>query len=230
MIASPCAPQYDYRPTNFIAGPEDCIALVLPEHRSRLTTGGCFFRSINQSPDENLISIECVEVIPDPLAPPVPPETPDLEVNVYVDDVLIRTYSAIFGYGGIADLRAQMEYDIANPPPPPVVPLPIEMLPINDDIFDLRELPEEDELLMKGLEPFAKQNLSGGSGGPTTSEGLESIRTGPERTIFILSTTELEDGSPTDPPASKRVQQWDGVEWISYCNLAAGECPLEGTC
>lgn len=217
MIASPCAPQYDYRPTNFEAGVDDCVAPVFPEHRSRLTAGGCFFRSINQGPDENLISIECVE-------------SPTPVVNVYISDVLIRTYNVTLGYGGIADLRAQVNYDITHPPVAPAVPIPIEMLPINDDIFDERETPEENELEMKGLTPFIKQNLSGGSGGPTTAEGLEGIRTGPERTIFILSTTEHVDGSPITPPSSKRVQQWNGVEWISYCNLVSGECPLEGVC
>lgn len=217
MIASPCAPQYDYRPSNFDAGAGECAAPVFPEQRSRLTAGGCFFRSIDQGPDENLISIECIE-LPSPV------------VNVYIDNVLIRTYTVTLGYGGIADLRAQVNYDISHPPADPGVPIPIEMLPINDDIFDERISPEEDDLSMKGLTPFVKQNLSGGSGGPTTCEGLESIRTGPERTIFILSTTEAYDGSPITPPGSKRVQQWNGEEWISYCNLAAGECPLEGVC
>lgn len=213
MALPNCSPQYSYRPTNFTASEVACAAPLYAEHRSRLTAGNAFFRSKNQGPEENLISVEC-------LAVPAP------TFNVYVNGVLVRTYIVILGYGGIADLRSQLNAD------PNQSTLPIEMPIINYDVYDTRIPPEEftDGLTTIGLDPFPLTYLSGGSGGPTTDAGLSSIRTGPDRTLFILATTEDLTGADITPPASSRVRQWNGTAWISYCNLIQGQCPLEGTC
>lgn len=213
MALPNCPPQYNYRPTNFIASPVACSAPLYAEHRSRLTAGNAFFRSKKQGPEENLISLECVEL-------------PTPTFNIYVDNVLVRSYTVVLGYGGIADLRSQLNVDL-DP-----ATLPIEMPAINFDIYDTRVPPEEytDGITTVGLESFPLTSLAGGSGGPTTDVGLSSVRTGPERTLFILTTTEDVDGHDITPPPSTRVRQWNGVEWISYCNLAPGQCPLDGTC
>lgn len=202
MITQPCAPLYEYRPSNFVAGNTKCIAPLYAEHRSRLTTGECFFRSKNQGPDENLISVECgVSTF-----------------TVYFDNQVVQTYNISTGIGGISALRVLITNDVDSI---------IEMPALNYDVHDERAT--EDDVLI-GLVSFPKTSLTGGSGGPTTDAGLSAIRTGPERTIFILSSMESANGSDVTPPASKRIQQWNGTEWISYCNLTAGECPKEGEC
>lgn len=214
MISTPCAPQYDYRPTSFVAGSTQCVAPIYAEHRSRLFEGGTFFRSKEQGPEQNLIEIECLG-------------SPYNVVNIYDNNVLTETYVVTFGAGSIADLRFQVTNRGVFPDTNP--PSIIEMLEVTIDYYDNRT-DEPDDGILGGLVPFVRVSLIGGEGGPTTDAGLASIRTGPERTMFILSTTEDTDGSPLTPPASKRVKQWNGTSWISYCNLTVGNCPLEGTC
>lgn len=205
MIIGPCAPTYEYTPA-FVASGTSCTAPVYAEHRSRLSAGNTFFRSITQGPDENLISIECVT-------------SPSGLVNVYFAGVLVNSYPVIFGAGSISNLRGL----VASGPSSR-----IEMPVLNADVYDGRTVELDDGF--GGLTTFPLTSLSGGSGGPTTSAGLALIRTGPERSLFILSTTEGGSGSDTTPPTSKRVQQWTGTEWVSYCNNSAGTCPGEGTC
>lgn len=212
-----CSPSYAYRPSNFVASSVSCYAPYFAEHRSRLVAGNAFFRSKSQGPSGNTIAVECVDI-------------PSPTFNIYVNNVLVRSYSVLLIAGGIADLRAQL----TNDPIPSEVP--IEMMALGYDIYDTRTFEDTNESLVDpvtpytGLATFPHTLLSGGSGGPTTSEGLSTIRTGPERTIFILSSTEDAHGTDIFPPSSRRVQQWNGVEWISYCNLVQGTCPGEGTC
>ena len=66
------------------------------------------------------------------------------------------------------------------------------------------------------LGAFAQTSLSGGTGGPTDSTSIAGIRTGPDRTVFIVESTEDIDGQDINPPASRKVNQWDGSTWISY--------------
>lgn len=101
----------------------------------------------------------------------------------------------------------------------------IEMLPRGEDTkYDLGGID------IGCLAPFAETFLVGGDGGPTDGAGLATIRTGPERSIIIIRTTEDYAGEDIRPPGSRRIQQWDGTQWISYCNDVQGSCPLEGTC
>lgn len=211
-----CSPSYTYRPVGFVASSTSCYAPYFAEHRSRLTAGNAFFRSKNQGPSGNNIALECVNIT-----------TP--KFNIYVNGVLVRSYDVSLTAGGIADLRSQLNTD------PISSEVPIEMTSLNYDIYDTRIYEDTSEDLMQnipytGLDPFVLVFLSGGDGGPTTAEGLTAIRTGPERTMFILSLTEDTNGADMFPPASRRVQQWNGTEWISYCNLVQGACPGDGTC
>lgn len=214
MISTPCSPSYEYRPTSFTAGDDKCSAPLYAEHRSRLFAGNTFFRSKDQGPDENLIAVECVD-------------TPIPVFNVYNDGVLVETYSVSIGTSGsIAALRVAVSANTNSI---------IEMKELNVDIYDDREEELDAEDIENpggtyGLQAFGILNLAGGTGGPTTDAGLAGIRTGPERSVFILSTTEDDTGRDVTPPPTKRVQQWNGEEWISYCNAVPGECPKEGTC
>ena len=76
------------------------------------------------------------------------------------------------------------------------------------------------------LSTFPVTNMTGGEGGPTSSAGLSSIRTGPERSVIRISTEEALDGTPVDPPQSRRVQQWNGAAWVEYSNAVPGVCPI----
>lgn len=210
-----CAPSYNYRPIAFVASVDQCVAPVYAEHRSRLTAGNAFFRSKVQGLSENDISVECVT-------------TPSQSFNIYVEGVLVRSYPVTFTAGGINGLRIAIN---ADPVPSEV---PIEMPSLNYDVYDTREYEDTEEDInlnvpYTGLEPFVLSSLSGGSGGPTTPSGLAAIRTGPERSVFIISTTEDDKGVDVTP-TSQRIRQWDGTSWISYCNNVQGACPGEGTC
>jgi hypothetical protein len=100
----------------------------------------------------------------------------------------------------------------------------VEMYTRGSDVFDPGG--EDDPCLL----PFALTFLSGGEGGPTDAASLATIRTGPDRSVIIIQTREDINGNPITPPASSRIQQWNGVQWISYCNTIPGVCPGEGTC
>lgn len=65
--------------------------------------------------------------------------------------------------------------------------------------------------------------LVGGSGAPIDDTTLNTIRTGPTRTIVIISSTEFNDADPlkgdgdiVQPPANRRVLEWDGFDWVQY--------------
>lgn len=226
-----CEPSFAYRPTDR-PEPAQSSAPLFTEHRSRLTAGGTFFRSIDQGIDENDISLEATTdgtfpleltltvrvlgVIEEtfvvqqtfvpgtpggPGTPPVPPPT---------DDTCI---------GGISALRAAVN-DVSTGS------LIIEMTARGFDIFDGGTDPADN-----CLTAFADTPLTGGDGPPSNASQpfLDSIFTG-QRTMIIIDTTEDITGFPVTPGPSKRVQQYDGTDFISYCNLVQGNCPLEGTC
>lgn len=106
----------------------------------------------------------------------------------------------------------------------------IEMPALNFDIFDDRA--DEDDTLLDlddgGVSEFARTYMRGGSGPPTDDTSLAGIRTGPERSIIILATTEDSDGSPITPPWFRRVQQWTGSAWVTHANLVPNACPYVG--
>ncbi len=77
---------------------------------------------------------------------------------------------------------------------------------------------------------FGPINMAGGSGPPSTANQpfLDSLFTGTERSIIIIATTENAVGKSVDPSILRRIQQWDGTQWIQYANVAQGSCPIDG--
>ena len=224
-----CEPSYSYRPS-FVPSGQDCVAPTYTRKRARLTVAGVesattpapveggaasttvgvsflFFRSKQQTKDADQISVEITTTTP-------------RQLQVYVEDVLVRTYEIPPPPGSIAAVRQQLDDDPDN--------LWLEMPPLGVDIYDTRPIEEDgDGITTATLEPFARQNLSGGDGAPTSADGISSIRTGPSRTIFVVSSQEDYTGADALPPTSERIQQWNGSAWIPYSNLVPGECPSE---
>jgi hypothetical protein len=213
-----CSPSYDYRPTDR-PSPSQSSAPGFVEHRSRRFAGGTFFRSIEQGQDQNNISIEAII------------ESSTITFNIRVLGVIEETFVVpqvfILGgpplfmdscSGGIDALRAAVNDGITGS-------TIIEMTPRGFDIFDSGADP-----LDNCLSAFTDTPMSGGSGPPTAGvQGfLDSIFTGTERTMLIIITTESINGFPITPGADRRVQQWDGVAWVTYANLVQGSCPLDG--
>ena len=200
-MSSSCLPNYEYKPT-FSPSGISCIAPAFSEHRSRrIINGILFFRSVLQGPSTNLIEVELISGI----------------FKVYYAGAVVETYLALSGAGGINDLRSKIS-----------ISQYVEMPVLHFDIFDNR-ISENDNIFplpAGGLSSFSKQPLIGGSGGPTDNVGLNLIRTGPSRTIYILQTTEDATGRPIDPPASRKVQQWNGFNWVTYSNFVQGACPV----
>ncbi|TFH08279.1 MAG: hypothetical protein E4H14_06735 [Candidatus Thorarchaeota archaeon] len=141
-------------------------------------------------------------------------------LSVYFEGVLVETFPASTGAGSIAALRSEVENPITGSNY-------IEMPVLSYDIFDPRTT--EDDTMTGGLTPFSRTYMRGGAGPPTTDAALAGIRTGPERTLIILATTEDDQGNPVTPPWYTRVQQWNGAAWVTYSNIAVGNCPYEGT-
>jgi len=224
-----CQPSYVYRPTDRPI-PSQSVAAVDDEHRSRLFIGGTFFRSIDQGIDENDISLEVILT-------PVGGMTDDITLNVRVLGVIQETFltSQTFNVGpgtysgGISALRGVVGDGVTVIPSDSDI---IEMYPRGiypaGDFFDVSGSDAADN----GLGAFADTSMVGGSGPPSVPPQvfLDSIFTGPERTIVILSSTEDSLGASIFPPPSKRIRQYDGINFISYCNDVQGACPLEGTC
>lgn len=223
MLLPSCSPSYIFRPT-FVASITPCSAPGFIESRATVfiedvlyplppAINGLFFRSKFFSSTYNNFAVENTGTV----------------FNIYDGLSIIRTYPVLSGAGSIADLRAKLEgtYPFPyNAPDPDIEMSPL--FPVGDyDVRDTVRTVEDDTV---GLFVFTKTFLSGGSGGPTDDSGLALIRTGPERSIIIITTTEDIHGNIITPPSNKRIQQWNGSTWISYCNNVPGQCPLEGTC
>lgn len=205
-----CSPPYRYRPT-FTPSNIKCIAPSFVEHRSRLTVEQMFFRSKDQGTETNLLELEI----------------DSSNLYVYFEGVLVETFPATLGFGGIAALRATISNPITGSDY-------IEMPVLGFDIFDLRSQEDDDavdpplDIIAGGLTSFSRRFLRGGSGAPIDDAGLTAIRTGPERSIIILASTENSNGRPITPPWFRRVQQWTGSAWVTYANLVANACPYVG--
>jgi len=201
-----CTPPYNYRPT--MPPVADCSAPTFAEHRSRLFAGGTYFRSIEQGPQWNDISIE-VEQIGSPI-------TYDLTVSY--QGIVKETYNVTQvpdGGGGCNISGIDLLRTAING-----ISSYIEMYQRGGDfIFDSGGTDDD------CLSIFNETYMSGGSGSPVDASELTKIHTGHERTMIIISTTERQNGTPTNPPAERHVQQWGGSNWIPYQNFVPGECP-----
>jgi hypothetical protein len=214
-----CQPPYDYRP---IAAPvADCVAPVFTEHRSRLFGGGTYFRSLKQTPSQNRISLQVTNIGGNTLRLTVRYYE---NLNEAATATEIYDVTQIVGSGdgtltcdtnAIPSLRAAVNG----------VSQYIEMYPRGTDLgFDYRG---EDVIVTDNgcLIVFPETFMFGASGGPTGVEPIARIDTGPQRTIIIINSTEKENGESTNPPSERKIQQWNGTEWIPYQNLVPGACP-----
>lgn len=232
-----CEPSYTYRPTD---RPEPSIssADVYTEHRSRLFASGTFFRSIEQGVSENAISLETI------VTEISLPYDFEVTLNVYVLGVLQETFvvpqiivpqtppDPPVCTGGISALRAAVNDGITGS-------TIIEMPARGFDVYDQTPpypippagggLPNADPA-NNCVTEFGPTNLTGGDGPPSTSNQpyLDSLFTGTQRSVIIIATTERADGFSVDPSVLRRVQQWDGAQWIQYANIAQGSCPIDG--
>lgn len=216
-----CEPTYSYRPS-FTASDSTCTAPGYPETRARVIVAGLFFRSKGFGPERNEISVE------------IPNAGPNAgKCLVRMGDDIVETYAPTLGVGGIGRLRSLITSNASSI-------IDMNVLRINGDSYDIYDTRTEendaagDPLAIPpttdgGLIAFPQTYLIGGQGGPTSDSGLASIRTGPERTLVIIVTTEDIHGKTVDVPLSRKTRQWDGVEWINYSNTVPGACPKEGT-
>lgn len=206
-----CEPLYPFRPA---PSSTPCIMPGFPEHRSRVFVTRIFVRSIDQGQHTNNISIELTN------------SDGTGHFIVYIDNAISTQYTVTFGDNSIENLRTMINND-----PTSIIEMPV----LNYDKYDTRidEVDVVDDLEPDhtlpsptgGLYPFARISLTGGSGGPTTNEGIALINTGPYRTMFTITTTEDDTGRDTDPQPPNKVRQWDGGAWVEYNNYTPGICP-----
>jgi len=212
MTILDCRPPYgkgsppQYVPV-FIASSTPCIAPGYEEHRSRLFAGGTFFRSnlLLGSPGTEVLGTICNDISLEITRVFVSGGDYDYTLTVKYQSTIVETYGTyrqdIFNCGGTidqlrADVNASSEY--------------ITMPDRDSDFEDTGGLDAD------CLSIFGESSMAGGSGGPTDGSTINSIRTGPERTIIVISTTEDANGAPKEPPTARKVQQWDGFDWITY--------------
>lgn len=190
-----CDPTYSFRPT-FTPSSISCVAPKYNEHRASVTTtmdniGQLFFRSHSFGFIQNTIEVEI---------------TSDGKFNVWQNGTVVEQYDVSFTPGSIAALRLAItnRHIIPSDPPASVIDMPV----LNYDIRDLRT--EENDsiavppaLVDGGLSPMTRIALSGGEGAPADSSTLSLIRTGPDRSIFILITTEDDQGNSINSPSIK---------------------------
>jgi hypothetical protein len=190
-----------------------------------LFASGTFFRSIEQGTSQNDISVEAIVT---EISAPF-----DFEVtcNVYILGVLQETFVV-------------PQIIVPQPmPDPPICTGGIGALrtAVNDGVTgsDIIEMTARgvDEFDSGGEDPdnncvtaFGPINMAGGSGPPSGANQafLDSLFTGTERSIIIIDTTENATGKSVDPSILRRIQQWDGTQWIQYANVAQGSCPIDG--
>ena len=220
-----CQPGYVYRPTIRPLPPQS-VAPVDTLNRSRLFAAGTYFRSIVQGQGENDLSIEITVV---PAGPPnvdnitltvrrlgVIQEAPILTTQTHV---LIPPGSPCTG--GINALRSAVN-TLST-----VIEMPSRGIYPAGDFQDGGA-----DVIDNCVIAIVDTPMTGANGPPSLASPayLDSIFTGNERTIVMIDTAEDPKGFPVLPPPSLRIQQYDGTNFISYCNDVQGACPLEGTC
>lgn len=93
---------------------------------------------------------------------------------------------------------------------------------INSNVDSIIEMPARayDIEDVAGVDPDIMTSFSGsfagGVGGPTDGASVDTIRTGPTVTLIIIKSTENDIGDSVTPPASKRIQMWDGSQWTTF--------------
>lgn len=202
-----CSPPWTYKPEAFVPGSQQCTAPLFYERRARSgviietddpATIGLFFRSRDFGYETNDITIECSATT----------------LIIRYQGAIVEQYS-LLAYPTTAAIRNIL--DISNSI--------IELPPFRLDIADTED---ERDAESGALFVFSPVKLTGGAGGPRDAGALSVIRTGPERSMCIITTTEDYSGAEVTPPPDRRVRQWNGFKWVSYTNTIPGTCPIDG--
>ena len=214
----PCEPKYDYRPRRFVASPQMCVAPLYVERRARRKDGGAgsFFRYIVPGTIGNKTTIEFVQtsMLANSASYDVFVNHPDYPQESYTvtqtwtDET--ETESATFN-GGFGPMRSVVNSSSQI----------IQMPARGTDFYDPAtqdpeggQVPPEDTPITPGT-----YRLLNGSGPPTDASLIDTIRTGPGRTLAIIRMTEALDGTPSYPSwiGSDRVTlEWNGTDWVKY--------------
>jgi len=166
-----------------------------------LFAGGTYFRSIEQSPSRNDISLQIQNAVYGSMT------ANDWRLTVRYRGASVETYDIVSvpnmmtgGNDGISKFRSATSGSAY-----------IEMYPRGDD-------EEYDDMGVDGIEitAFPITYMAGGAGGPTDARGLAKINTGQERSLIIIAQREKRNGEPTSSRAKRRVLEWNGEEWTSY--------------
>lgn len=235
---------------------QDCSATTYVEWRSRLYAGGTFFRSKLPGREANLIELQLVDSVGGG------PSPGRYILYIYFNGTFVEripTTGDIFqgnppvigepcDPNGITQLRTAVNGASSGSGWTSNGSNWIEMPdcdsggPVSNTFqsgFSSSVPPGDDA---NCLSAFGRTFMSGADGPPIAlgSPQLGSpvngnvTRTGPERDIIIIRTTEYRNGltdvgDPLEPDITRKVQQFNGSTWISYANIIQGECPFDGT-
>lgn len=207
-----CSPCYEGTP-NIVPGAPSALPIEALA-RSRLFTGGTFFRSkLAVTGDSDFQGTICNSI-----ALAVVQAGTAFDLIVYFEDIEVERYSTtqdatcptLGGGVAIPDLRSQTASST-------YISMPVRGT-------DEQDPGGIDDLC---LTFFAKVNMLGGAG-PSEND-LTSIRTGPERSIAYISSKENSSGKPVN---AKSLIQWnyDTLQWVSYvldadCAIPSERCP-----
>jgi len=213
MTVHDCRPFYakdsSYIPSSTPTEPAEAPSYF--EVRGRINAGGTFFRTKDATSDS--IEIEYVNN---------PSNSSEIILNVYYIGVLTETF------GPVAK-------DTPVDPDPCVPTTNNQMRVLVNGNSNLIEMPTLDyggsafatvptwdsSTNETCVTLFAKAAFSGGEGLPPTSI-VNTIFTGPERTLIVLQLTEIDQhnssdlGILSDPISTRKVFQFDGIDWITY--------------
>lgn len=205
-----CSPTYSYRP-EFTPGDQKCDTPLYQELRAR---SGLIKDHTHTPTDPTDVQGLFVR------SRNVGYENNDVTIEETGTQFLVRFQSTIVETYNLASYtttdKLRHALDVANSI--------VEMPPLHIDIYDIERTTESTTHFS-----FDEQHLQGGAGGPTNNVTLASVRTGPERSIIMITTTEDYEGNPVTTPLDRRTRQWNGFRWVTYSNTIPNACPFEGT-
>lgn len=195
---------------NFTPSEEPCVIPVFVEKRSRLLKNGLFFRSLSQGQQSNDLSIAVLLGGENQAGLAI---TQSITVKVYVNDVEMESFLAHqekstivvgtendhYNKTGFVDIRMNLNAHSSL----------IEMPTRSHDIEDTINVDPNDVV------GFEKTPMAGAIGGPSDDSIIDSIRTGPESTLFGLKSTENDVGQNVSPSSENRIKKWNGTQWVS---------------
>lgn len=203
-----------YTPT-FAAGTTPCLLQETNETRSRRVVGGTFFRSVDVGTYVNNIQVESIWQVDDGGWRDYNTGAPNFDTLFDVvgvklnitDGAVFESYTASQPYSGgspawlssaIPSLRSQLSSSV------------LVTMPANDVQEPWNTGLDDDHLA-----EFSLTNLSGGTGGPITAGGLDSLRTGPAQTLIYIKKSEINNSNGTMDDI-QITRYWNGTCWKTY--------------